>query len=139
MSVTKAALAAATPAIPSVKLDSKGAAVTDTQMVGAAPVAGTVTAVEIISNAAVTGDNTNTRTFTLTNKGQAGAGTTVVATLALTTGNDLVAADAKAFTLSATPANLVVAAGDVLQLAQTVGASGLAHSGGVLRVVIAHT
>lgn len=118
------------------KLDAKGAAATDVQVIGVVPFAGTVTAVEVIANAAVTGDNTNTRSFALTNKGQAGAGTTSVATLALTTGNDLVAFDAKTMTLTATTADRVVAAGDVLSLAQTVGASGLAHSGGIARVVL---
>jgi hypothetical protein len=37
-------------------------------------------------DAAITGANTNTRTISLVNKGQDGTGTTVVATLALTSG-----------------------------------------------------
>lgn len=95
-----------------------------------APFAGTVTKVAIVPEAAVTGDNTNTRTFTLVNKGQAGAGTTVVATLALTTGVNLVAFDEKLFTLSAVANATTVAAGDVLLLNEVVTASGLAHTGG---------
>jgi hypothetical protein len=107
------------------------------QAVTEAPFDATVTKCSLIPEAAVTGDNTNTRTFTLVNKGQAGAGTTVVATLALTTGVNLVAFDEKLFTLSAVAGATSVVAGDVLQLNEVVAASGLAHSGG--RVVVEFT
>lgn len=117
------------------KIDAKAATDLDAQVIAVAPFAGTVTTVELVPNAAVTGDNTNTRSFALTNKGLSGAGTTSVATLALTTGNNLVAFDAKPMTLSVVAGALTVAIGDVLSLAQTVGASGLAHSGGILRIV----
>lgn len=107
------------------------------QAITTAPFAATVTKVALVPEAAVTGDNTNLRTFTLVNKGQSGAGTTVVATLALTTGVNLVAFDEKLFTLSAVAGATTVAAGDVLQLNEVVTASGLAHSGG--RVIVEFT
>jgi hypothetical protein len=107
------------------------------QAVTEAPFDATVSKCALVPEAAVTGDNTNTRTFTLVNKGQAGAGTTVVATLALTTGVNLVAFDEKLFTLSAVAGATSVVAGDVLQLNEVVAASGLAHSGG--RVVVEFT
>lgn len=110
-------------------------AATDSFTLGAAPFTGKVTGVSFVPEAASTGDNTNTRTYTLVNKGQAGAGTTVIATLALTTGVNLVAFDAKAATLSATAADLVVAAGDVLAWVSTHAASGLVDPGGTVKVV----
>lgn len=109
------------------------------QTVTEAPFAGTVTGVKLVPEAAVTGDNTNTRTFTLVNKGQTGAGTTVIATLALTTGVNLVAFDEKAFTLSAVAGATTVAAGDVLAVVEVHAASGLAHSGGRVLIDIARS
>src|SRR4051812_27873407 len=70
------------------------------QTVGEAPFAGTVTSVSYTPEAAITGANTEPPTFTLVNKGQSGAGTTVVATLAMTSGVNGVAFDEKAATLS---------------------------------------
>ncbi|MGH3881952.1 MAG: hypothetical protein ACREX8_00060 [Gammaproteobacteria bacterium] len=116
-----------------------GAAVAGDQVVAEAPFAGTVTAAGFTPEAAVTGDNTNTRTLTLTNKGQAGAGAVVVATIAFTTGNNGVAFDEKAFTLSGTPANLVVAEGDILVVVETVGGTGLANPGGRVEVTFARS
>src|SRR5688572_18260120 len=82
--------------------------------IGEAPFAGTVSEVALISEAALTAADATARTLTLFNRGQAGAGTTVVATLVTNlAGGDWVANDEKLFTLSATPANLVFAAGDV--------------------------
>jgi hypothetical protein len=107
------------------------------QAITEAPFDATVTKVALVPEAAATGDNTNFRTFTLVNKGQAGAGTTVVATLALTTGVNLVAFDEKLFTLSVVAGATSVVAGDVLQVNEVHTASGLAHSGG--RVIIEFT
>lgn len=107
------------------------------QAITEAPFDATVTRVALVPEAAVTGDSTNSRTFTLVNKGQAGVGTTVVATLALTTGVNLVAFDEKLFTLSVVAGATSVVAGDVLQLNEVVVALGLAHSGG--RVVVDFT
>jgi len=108
------------------------------QTVGTAPFAGEVTAVSIIPEAAVTANGTNYRTFRLVNKGQSGAGSTVVASFATDTPttDDLAAFDEKALTLSATAANLDVAAGDVLAADETVAGSGVAHSGYRIKVTI---
>lgn len=108
------------------------------QIVARAPYAGTVTRVAIVSEAAVTGATSTKRTFTLTNKGQAGAGSTAVAILDLITGTDLVAFDEKDFTLGAA-ANLIVAEGDVLALVETHASTGTAHSGGQVVVEIARS
>lgn len=115
------------------------AAVDSDQIVAVAPFAGVVAAASLVSEAAVTGATATKRTFTLTNKGQAGAGAVSVAVLDLITGVDLVAFDEKAMTLSATPANLVVAKGDVLALVETHASTGTAHSGGQVRVDITPT
>jgi hypothetical protein len=106
-------------------------------IVAEAPFDGVVTGVSIIPEAAVTGDDTDTRTFTLINKGQSGVGTTVVATLALETGVNLVAFDEKAFDLSEDEEDLEVTAGDVLVIAEVTPGNGLAHSGGRIQVTIA--
>lgn len=106
-------------------------------IVAEAPFDGVVTGVSIIPEAAVTGDDTDTRTFTLINKGQSGVGTTVVATLALETGVNLVAFDEKAFDLSEDEEDLEVTAGDVLVVAEVTPGNGLAHSGGRIQVTIA--
>lgn len=118
-----------------------GAAVTQDQVIGKAPFDGTVTAVAVISEAAVVANATNFRTLRVLNKGQAGAGATVVASLALDTPttDDLAAFDEKSIPLSGTPANLAVVAGDVLAADETVAASGLAHSGYKIRVEISRS
>lgn len=95
---------------------------------------GKVTSVSYVPEAAATGDNTNARTFTLVNKGTAGAGTTVIATLALTSGVNLVASDEKAFTLSATAADRLVTEGDVLALVSTHTGTGVVDPGGAVVV-----
>lgn len=108
------------------------------QVVGEAPFAGTVSEVTIIPEAAVTAHATNYRTFRLVNKGQAGAGTTVVASFATdtVTTDDLAAFDEKSIPLSGTAANLTVAEGDVLAADETVAASGVAHGGYKITVTI---
>jgi hypothetical protein len=107
-------------------------------VIGEAPFAGTVSGVSIVPEAAVTAHGTNFRTFRVVNKGQAGAGTTVVASFATdtVTTDDLVAFDEKAIPLSGTPANLVVAEGDVLAADETVAAAGVAHGGYTIKVEI---
>ena len=86
--------------------------------------------------AAATGDNTNARTFTLVNKGATGVGTTVIATLALLTGVNLVAFDEKLATLSATASDLVVTEGDVLAWVSTATGTGVVDPGGNVKVTI---
>lgn len=106
----------------------------DSFTLGPAPFDCKITSVTYTPEAASTGDNTNYRTYTLVNKGSAGSGTTVIATLALTTGVNLVAFDEKAATLSATASDLLVTAGDVLAWVSTHTASGLVDPGGTVKV-----
>lgn len=116
-------------------------AATQDQVVGEAPFAGTVTGVTITPEAALTGHATDYRTFTLVNKGAAGAGSTAVAALATDTPttDNLVAFDEKTIPLSGTPANLVVAEGDVLAVVETVAGNGIAHSGYKIQVEISRS
>jgi cytochrome c1 len=110
------------------------------ETIGKAPFDGTVTAVTIVPEAALTADNTNNRTFRLVNKGQAGAGTTVVASYqSNVAGGSLVAFDEKALTLSGTPANLTVAQDDVLAADEVVAGTGVAHSGYTIQVEFARS
>lgn len=120
-----------------VDIPDNGVAIATTDSFASEPVpfTGKVTAVSYVPEAASTGDNTNTRTYTLVNKGASGSGTTVIATLALTTGVNLVAFDEKAATLSATAADLIVTEGDVLAWVSTHAASGLVDPGGMVKVV----
>lgn len=115
-----------------------GAAVAQDTIVGESPVDGAVTSVTVISEAAVTAHATNYRTLRLINKGQSGAGSTVVASLALDTPttDDLAAGDEETITLSGTANARDVVEGDVLVFDETVAASGLAHSGLHVKVEI---
>lgn len=97
-------------------------------IVGEAPVAGVVVAASIIPAAAVAANATNFRVFTLFNRGATGVGTTSVATLTTATVS-LVDNDEAAMTLSGTPANLALVANDVLEVAESVGGTGVAHGG----------
>ena len=106
------------------------------EAIGRAPYNGQIVGCSIIPEAAVTGATATKRTFTLVNKGQAGVGTTVLATLDLITTVDLVAFDEKDFTLSASP---VVNEGDVLAVVEVVAGAGTAHSGGQVSVKIARS
>lgn len=111
--------------------DHPAQATADTEeqfIVGESPGNYTVTQADIIPEAALTAQATNYRTFELTNRGQAGAGTTVIASLSTdVAGGNWVAGDKKAMTLSATAANLNVAEGDVLEMVETTPGTGLAH------------
>lgn len=111
---------------------------TTTTTVGEVDQAGRVTSVSYVPDAAITGANSPaSRTFTLVNKGQAGAGSTNIATLAMVSGVDGVANDEKAITLNATASNLVVAATDILVWVSTaVGGTGLVDPGGLVQVEI---
>lgn len=104
-------------------------------------VAGVVSSVTFTPDAGVTAHGTNYRTFRLLNKGAAGSGTTVVASFATdtVTTDDLTAFVEKSIDLSATPADLVVAAGDLLVWDETVAASGVASPTGRIEVEITRT
>lgn len=104
--------------------------------IGVAPTSGVVTAVGYATVTAITGANTNTRSVSLVNKGQAGAGTTVIATLQFNSGVNTTASDEKVITLSSTAADLVVTAGDVLQWQSTHVNTGIADPGGLVTVTI---
>lgn len=92
-----------------------------------APFAGKVTGVRVITAAAITGANTDSRTIQVFNRGQAGSGTTKVAEKAFVSGTDAAADDETTITLTATAADLVVAEGDILEFVSLhVGGTGLA-------------
>ena len=94
-------------------------------VLGEVPFDATVTEVTVISEGALTAADATARTLTIFNRGQAGAGTTVIATLVTNlAGGNWVANDEKAFTLTATVANRNVAAGDVLECVETVAGAG---------------
>lgn len=105
----------------------------------AAGSAGTIDSVEYIPDSTQAGANTNSRTVTLYNRGGAGAGTTVAAELALTSGVDLTAYVPKTITNSGTAANLVVADGDVLAFKSLHVSNGIADPGGLVRVTISRS
>jgi hypothetical protein len=98
------------------------------------PRAATVSSVSYVPVTTITGANTNTRSVSLVNLGQAGAGTTVVATLQFNSGVNATAGIAKTITLSGTAANLVLAAGDVLQWQSTHVGTGIADPGGLVAI-----
>lgn len=108
---------------------------------GEAPFAGTVTGVSYTAIAAVTGAaSPASRTLSLINKGQSGAGTTAIATLALVGTVNLVAYDEKAITLSVTAADLVVADGDILAWSSAaVGGTGLVDPGGLVQITMSRS
>lgn len=115
-------------------------AATDVQIAGLrCPFAGQVQSVSYAPSAAITGQNTNTRAIRLRNRGQSGAGTTVIAELQFDSGVNATAFDEKAITLSATPANLIVDEGDILEAFSDAVLTGLADPGGILIVEIART
>jgi len=105
-----------------------------------APFDGVVTAAAILAAAALTGANTESRTFQLHNRGQDGSGTTLMASKAMTSGVNAAADDSTSLTLSATAADLVVEEGDVLEFTSLhVGATGLAAPKALGRVTFSRT
>jgi hypothetical protein len=118
-----------------------GAGAAQDQVIDEAPFAGTVVAVRLIPEANLTADNTNYRTFRVMNKGQAGTGNTVIASLATTvtaTGGET-AFDEKVIPLSVVAGATAVAAGDVLAVDETVTGTGVAHSGYRIEVDISRS
>lgn len=111
----------------------------DDTVLAQAPFDCTVTSVEYVPEASITGAATNHRAFSLVNKGQAGSASTTVATLAFDSGVTATANNEKAITLSGTAANLVLAAGDTLQWRSVAVGTGIADPGGVVRVTISRT
>jgi hypothetical protein len=109
----------------------------DAWNVGEAPFAGTVTEVTFASEATITGHADNHRVLSLINKGQSGAGTTVIATL--TTTADVVADDETTIALSEVEDATTVAAGDILEWNSNAVASGVADPGGLVQVKISRS
>ena len=97
-------------------------------MVGRVRYPGTISSVEFIPAWSLTGANTNSRTLTLYNRGTGGAGTTAIATLALTSGVDLTRSVSKAITITA--ANATVVVGDILEWESLHVGTGLPDPGG---------
>lgn len=101
------------------------------------PFAGTVAAVRVVTAASgITGAATNNRQHTLYNRGGAGSGTTVVAQRAYGNGTNAPQRVATSVALSGTPANLVVAAGDVLEWESLHIGTGIADPGTLVEVDI---
>jgi hypothetical protein len=101
-----------------------------------APYDGTVTYVGYVPVAAITGANTNTRQVQLVNKGQAGSGNTVIATLSFVSGTNAAASDEVSVPLSGTANATTIASGDVLQWQSNAVGTGLADPGGYARVSV---
>ena len=120
----------------SLPVGALGATTSATPAIARAPFAGVVSAVRYAPVANITGADSNTRTLTLVNKGQDGNGTTSVASLPLVSGTNLTDYNETDLTLSGTPANLVVAEGDILAWSSVYTASGLADPGGLVTIEI---
>lgn len=103
------------------------------------PFAGVVESVTYTTVSDITGANTNTRKVSVINKGQDGTGTTEVAAKQFNSGVDAADFDETTITLSATEANLEVAAGDVLAWSSAAVSSGLADPGGLVTIKVARS
>ncbi len=115
------------------------AASSDVSVVGEVPFAGTVTEVTYIPDGGITGAATNHRAHRLVNRGQAGGGSTLVASLAYDAGVNATAGDERAITLSGTIANLAVAQGDVLAFESNAVGTGIADPGGHVQIKISRS
>lgn len=116
-------------------VDAVAQAADATTLVAEAPFDGTVSGVTYTPNADRAGAALpDSRHLALVNRGQAGAGSTSVAALALLAGVDLTAGDEKAIPLSGTAANLVVVAGDELAWVSTHDGAGIVDPGGLVQV-----
>lgn len=111
---------------------------TTAQELGQVPEDSNVAAIAYTPEANITGAaSPASRTLTLYNRGQSGAGTTVVGTLAFIGGVNGVANDEIDFTLSGTATDLQCVEGDVLQVVSApVGGTGLADPGGEVTVTL---
>jgi hypothetical protein len=124
-----------TPIVAQADLALAAASAVPETSLGEARFDATVTEVGIVCESALTAADATARTLTIYNRGQDGSGSTVVATLTTTVaGGNWVANDKKLFTLSATPANLVVAQGDALECVETVLSTGTARGESAITV-----
>jgi hypothetical protein len=101
-----------------------------TTILGKVPFAGTISRIQFIPAAAITGDTALARTFTVKNKGLAGIGTTVLGTVSFIDDVDGVAFVPKDLTLSVVAGALDVAAGDIIAVESADLSTGLADPGG---------
>jgi hypothetical protein len=101
--------------------------------------AGVVTAVNYTPIATITGAATNNRTLNVINKGPTGALSTSVATLNYANAVNTSAWNPQAIALSGTAANLVVAAGDVLQWQSLHVGTGITDPGGEVEIIVTRT
>lgn len=97
--------------------------------------AGFVSAVRLVPQAAIAGINVNTRRLDVVNRGQAGLGNTVIATLQFNAGVNGVAFDELAIPVN--DANDAVADGDILSLLSAAVGTGLADPGGLVIIEVA--
>lgn len=104
-------------------------------ILGKMPFAGTITA-SYIPNAAITGQNTNTRRIAIENRAQDGLGAVEMAALQFNSGVNGVAFDEKPLTTSVVAGAATGAAGDVLVFNSTTPGTGLADPGGLVIVEI---
>lgn len=109
---------------------------TTTQQIEHAEEAGLLASASYSPSAAITGAaSPASRTLTIVNKGQAGAGAVVMATLAFLGGINGAAFAESAFTLSVVAGALTVAAGDeIVVTSAPVGGTGLVDPGGEVRL-----
>lgn len=122
-----------------VTIDALGATTDRNVSIAQAPFAGVVAGATFTPDANITGATSTKRTLTVENRGSDGSGTTVIGTLDFITGVNGVAYDELAFTLSATAANLVVAAEDVIALKETHASTGLANPGGLIELTFSRS
>lgn len=95
-----------------------------------------ILAARFVADAAMTGDNTNSKIVELRNEGTDGTGAVAVAAAdTFGTGDNLVAQSPRAFTLSATAADLELDAGEVLSAVITELAAGIAWPAGCWDIV----
>lgn len=100
------------------------------------PFDGTVTSVTYAPVAAITGAATNNRTISVVNHGQAGAGTTVMATLTYNSGTNSAAFDENTIPLSGVTGATAFLTGDILEVKSVFNGTGIADPGGTVFVEV---
>lgn len=121
----------------SADVNKQAATAIDTTIIGEVPFSGVVTSASYTAGSAIVGNDTNTRTLKVINRGTDGAGTTVVASLPLTVagaGGTVAANDEKALTIDS--ARDDVSVGSVLAFDESVASGGLVNPGGLVQVEI---
>lgn len=104
-----------------------------------APWAGTLAAAYYVPEANVTGVASNNKAINVRNRGAAGSGNTIMATLTFGVGTNGVAFDESTVALSGTAANLNFNQGDVLTASSTVNGTGMTLPEGKVRVTLSRS